>query len=384
MLNNKKILQISPVFPYPPNFGGRVDVMYRLEYLNINGYSVDLLVVTNENPTKAQIEIVRKHTHNLWILPRVTNILFILHPYPFQVISRLSLKNIILSDEYDVVIMEGDYTFMSLLNKTLLYKKLYLRVHNNEHLYFRELANSTKNPLKYLYYSLESLKMKKIKPCLYEKADKLLFISNKEYLDHIKLYPEHSAKAIWLPPLVTHKSCKEPRLGKSVVFVGSLYSPDNRSALTWYLRKVHPLVTSNDYSLIVAGNTKGTSLEWLYSICRAYDNVSIYDSPVELDNLYDSSRIFISPILNGAGLKMKSIEAILNGLALVSTEIGVEGSGLVPNEHFLLANDPVDFADAIDKLINDEALRLNLIQKSQKFIRDNYDGSPLIGLLNEI
>ncbi|WP_460193596.1 glycosyltransferase family 4 protein [Thermosynechococcus sp. FA-CM-4201] len=372
------------MFPYPPNFGGRVDVMYRLEFLKSNGYNVDLVVATNENSKKDYIEIVKKYTHNLWVLPRVMNILFMLHPDPFQIISRLLLKNIYFSNEYDIVIMEGDYVFMALFNRTLSYKKLYVRVHNNECLYFRELANSTKNPLKYLYYSLESLKMKRIKPYLYEKADKLLFISNKEYLDHIKLYPEHAAKSLWLPPLVKHKSCREPRLGKSVIFVGSLYSPDNRSAITWYLEKVHPLVTSNDYSLIIAGNTKGTSLEWLYSICRAYDNVSIYDSPVELDSLYDSSRIFISPILNGAGLKMKSIEAILNGLALISTEIGVEGSGLVPNEHFLLANDPVDFANAVDKLIKNEEMRLYLIQKSQEFIRTNYDGSILIELLNEI
>ncbi|MGD8585998.1 MAG: glycosyltransferase, partial [Chloroflexota bacterium] len=84
------------------------------------------------------------------------------------------------------------------------------------------------------------------------------------------------------------------------------------------------------------------------------------------------SRICVMPFRVGSGTRLKLIEAMASGRAVVSTTVGAEGFDLRPGEHLLLADDPVAFAEAILNLLADPQRRHELGVAAQQFA-NQYD-----------
>jgi len=74
----------------------------------------------------------------------------------------------------------------------------------------------------------------------------------------------------------------------------------------------------------------------------------------------------------GAGLKIKNMEALANGVPLVTTTHGARGLEDIQQKGFLLADDPGDFTQAITSLIESKALRQQLGEYAHDYIKDNF------------
>ncbi|MGK2372334.1 glycosyltransferase, partial [Klebsiella pneumoniae] len=129
--------------------------------------------------------------------------------------------------------------------------------------------------------------------------------------------------------------------------------PNNLQGLIWYLNKVHPMVIKEnpDIKLTIAGNAKNGISEELKKAISIYDGnaINLITSPSdeELQAIYDGNCIFINPMLNGAGVKLKNLDAMRNTMFVVSTSIGSEGTGTNHGEQLVIANDEVLFAKHI-------------------------------------
>jgi len=97
-----------------------------------------------------------------------------------------------------------------------------------------------------------------------------------------------------------------------------------------------------------------------------------------LDDIYKDGYLFVNPMQNGAGVKLKTIEAIQNGLPVISTSIGYEGTGLVPNKHIMAADSPEAFYQSIKELLHQPARAQELLEASQQFIRSHYDHKEVL------
>jgi glycosyltransferase involved in cell wall biosynthesis len=71
------------------------------------------------------------------------------------------------------------------------------------------------------------------------------------------------------------------------------------------------------------------------------------------EEVYDSARVFIAPLLSGAGLKGKVIGAFARGIPTVMTPIAAEGTGASNGLHAAVVSTPQDWAQAIARLYND-------------------------------
>ena len=115
-----------------------------------------------------------------------------------------------------------------------------------------------------------------------------------------------------------------------MLFIGTLAFANNSSAVEWYVSKVHKLLCDVvGYNFVVAGNTVGESAEVLKRMVSPYPNITLIENPKEIGSLYGSAAVFVNPVPRGAGLKMKTIDAIQAGLPVVTTSTGVEGTGLL-------------------------------------------------------
>lgn len=366
-----KILVVSPDFPFPPNHGGRVDIWARLKVFAQMGYTVDLAVTVKVEPSKDEIDQVKGLVRNLWIVKRNFLPWYFLSGRPFQCASRASLMQIELADNYNIVWLEGEYVEPILRNPQLKAKKIFVRIHNDEHAYFRQLSMSTSNIAKKFFYLIEAVRIKGVTKKLFERSEKLLYIS----LNEMKMFSSNNQgnKAIFLPAPLSKEKFDPPRLGEKVIFVGSLFMPNNQDAIIWFLEEVHPLITFPDYHLMICGNSRGESIGWLHKRASQYKNVTIYDSPADLEPLYSQSGIFVNPMRFGGGVKLKTLEAIQNGLAVVSTSKGAEGTGLIPGKHYLQADKPDEFARSVEQLLRDRKLQQQIAGQAQSYLIENYD-----------
>ena len=376
-----KIIVVAGFFPYPAHFGGANDVLERIKGLKLLGHDVDLVCTCKEKPDDVSILFMNQFIDNLIIVPRVNKWIYIFSAKPLQTVSRKSLKNINLKSEYDYAILESESVGKILDNKSFKAKKTIVRVHNNESNYFKELSKSTKNLKSKIYYYVESLKFKIYSKNIFKQCDRLWYISNEEVkkITHLDL----SNKSIHFPASVNGIFIKQKLSVSNVLFIGALFVPNNLEAIVWYLKNVHSLVEKErNYKLIIVGSTGEFEPKKYQEIFSKYSNVEVFLNQKDLSEYYSNATIFINPMLHGTGVKLKSINAIQNGLVLVSSKIGTEGIGLIKDEMYLEANSSSDFINAILKVfdMNIED-RKKIVENSQNFLNQN---SYLHTLKNEI
>lgn len=91
-----------------------------------------------------------------------------------------------------------------------------------------------------------------------------------------------------------------------------------------------------------------------------------------MDEVYLNSTVLIAPILAGSGLKIKIVEAMRHGRAVVSTQNGVEGLINLGDCPCVVTHDWKDFGDAVIELILNDASRHKLEKLSLEYSSKYY------------
>ncbi|MBU2025435.1 glycosyltransferase, partial [Patescibacteria group bacterium] len=214
-----------------------------------------------------------------------------------------------------------------------------------------------------------------------EKAHVSLFFSGKEVKILRKQAPQITAQTIpWIQPANAPPDFDYSRPRSGVFFVGSKHPP-NIDGIKWFYEKVWPLVKKNNPDIVVkvAGNGLDKALSGLAS-----KNFQILGFVKDLDPFFKSSKIFISPLRYGAGIKGKILLAMSYGLPVVTTSIGAEGIGLKNNKSALIADSPQEFAEKIKRLYTDQELWKKVSKNSLALIRENYSEKKAQERIREI
>lgn len=365
-----KLLVVSPDFPFPPNHGGRADIFSRLKSLSLifGRENIDLVSTISAPPSSEEQQEVLRHVRHSLIIPRKSGISSLFGHLPLQVNSRRTLKHLTLPEKYyDAVLLEGDYVLPVLKNSGTSFGKRLLRVHNNESAYFRELGRAAQDWRK-LYYFTESARFRVADRFLAKRIDLNLHISRSE----LESRPE---RGVWLPTTVDVSKIQTPTTSansRQVLYVGSLFMPNNTFGLHWYLEGPHKTLRERypDYVLNIVGNAKNTDTSWL----AQYSGVNHLGelNNAQLDDVYKANSTFVAPIFHGAGVKIKVINAITQGMPVVTTTIGNEGTGLIHDQHIQVVDEVVGFAESVASLIDSADKRLSQTRQAQAFVEQHY------------
>lgn len=359
----KKVLWVCSDLPYPATHGGRVDMWQRILKFKESGFKIDLVITIKDDETIN--EKLRSVAEKIHIIKRDNSLKAHINIKPFQVQSRIGLKELDLNQSsYDLLFLESEYVCSILENKTFNYDCSAIRIHNNEAKYFYGLFNSEKKIIHKFYYLIDSFRFIFLRSFISKRVKNYFFISNEE-VSKISLYKEHGL-CIYHPTPYFDKLAYIPKKKFNVLFVGSLFMVNNQEAIIWYLENVHEkLYKIPGYKFIIVGNDKNVDSRFFDNI-KKYSNIEVNRSPKTLDGFYENSMIFVNPMQNGAGVKLKTINAIEYGLPVVSTNIGAEGTGLIENEDFILANTSQLFYESILNLYKNENLRKILVVSAKK------------------
>jgi glycosyltransferase involved in cell wall biosynthesis len=161
----------------------------------------------------------------------------------------------------------------------------------------------------------------------------------------------------------------------SLVFTGSMDWYPNDDAVRHFMATVLPRIRAEipDASLTVVGRRPAAGLR--EAAARA--GVAVTGTVDDVRPYVAAAAVYVVPIRIGGGTRLKIFEALAMGKAVVSTTIGAEGLPLVPGEHFLRADEPGEFADAVVSLIRNPSRRRALGRAGRRLVQERYAWSRI-------
>lgn len=135
-----------------------------------------------------------------------------------------------------------------------------------------------------------------------------------------------------------------------MVFVGQMGWFPNRDGVEWFLAEILPLILKRrpDARFVLVGKHAGLQVP---SAVRAHVELAGFVADVRRPVL--ESSVYVVPLRAGSGTRLKVLEAMALGKAIVSTRIGAEGIELEPDRDALFADDAEGFAQAVLSLFGD-------------------------------
>lgn len=371
----KRIHIVSFQVPYPADSGGVIDVYYKAKALKDAGYNVVLhsyVYHGRENCSELQEIADEVYTYK-----RKTGLRSLLSFTPYIVNSRKSdelLKDLIKDDA--PILFEGAHTTALLSSSLLKGRKKFVRTHNVESEYYRELARASTSPFKKLFFIMESWKLKRYEPELKD-ADILFTITDKEKKTFESICP--GTKVELLPcfhnGLSSEVAAEDIGKGGYILYNGNLCVDENVKAALFLINEV--AVATEGTKWIIAGNTPAGSL---YEAAERAGNVEIIANPTndEMTRLITGAAVNILTTFQATGIKLKLLGTLYKGGYCIVNDKMIESTGL--DALCTIANTPIEMRDAIIRLTRTE-ISTEEIAERRKVLFEKYDNNRNITIL---
>jgi hypothetical protein len=330
--------------PYPPNYGGVIDVFYKLVYLYRANVKVILHCFEYGRGRQPELE---KYCHKVYYYKRNTSFLTQLSRIPYIIKSRSSedLINNLVKDNHPIL-FEGLHTCYYLNDPRLKGRMKVYRESNIEHHYYYHLAHAERSGLRKLYFVTEAKKLYSFQGELLH-ADLMLVVST---ADQQYLQAEFPGKAIdYLPSFHPYeKVTTKPGKGEYVLYHGNLGVSENIKAAEFLIRHVFSKIP---HPVIIAGlNPSQKIYEWV----KGSPNITIIASPKEpqMQELLDNAHVHCLYTHQATGLKLKLLSVLYSGRFCVCNDKMLEGTAL--GNTCIVKNEPEELVAAINNCFSTE------------------------------
>ncbi len=156
---------------------------------------------------------------------------------------------------------------------------------------------------------------------------------------------------------------------RDVLFLGGYRHPPNVDAVQYFTAAILPkLRRAEPHMRFIAAGANPTDAV----AALACPHVEITGQIADLQTVMDRARVFVCPLRVGAGVKGKIFTALAYGIPVVTTSVGIEGSGLEPDVHVLVADDAASFARQTLRLYHDPVLWQRLSTAGLAVVQRDY------------
>lgn len=156
---------------------------------------------------------------------------------------------------------------------------------------------------------------------------------------------------------------------REIAFLGGFRHPPNLEAMRYFaeqvmpaLRKRAPEITLNIYGSYIDDEVRAL----------AGPNLNVHGYVESVAEVYQTARIFVAPLISGAGIKGKVISALAHGIPCVLSPIAAEGIGLREGDEALIVQRPSEWVDAIVSLHSDQTQWRHLSDAARTFAKVQY------------
>jgi polysaccharide biosynthesis protein PslH len=188
-------------------------------------------------------------------------------------------------------------------------------------------------------------------------ADAVVAFTNRDRAAIAALLPSARVERIPLAVDVPPVGLDPVGNGRDVLFVGNFMHPPNVAAAKRLAGTIFPLIAAErpDARLVLVGADPPPSLQALAS-----HTIAVAGQVTDLHPLLDAAAVVVAPVSSGGGMRVKALDALVSGKALVASSLALEGLDVRADEHVLVADDDAAFAEAVVALLDDELRRVAL------------------------
>lgn len=379
-----KILLLAPIPPFPPT-SGLQKRMYGILSALAAVHTVDLLCFyrQHEDPRPPPLAALCAHIYSV---PRETCYAYhrrntraetvreaCFDPAPPSAINLRSAAmraqtETIDWDSYDAIWVErlgmGQYV------PARTRAKVIVDFDDVESVVLRRTIATAPLRLPLLFRIVEMLKQKCYEQRALRRYDTVLVASGHDRRrygrDHVRVLPN----TVSVPPAVANDENDN-----DLIFFGLMSYDPNSDGILYFLREIWPLVKAQrpQARLWVVGAKPPAAV----SAYGDNESVMVPGFVADLQALLVRCAVTIAPLRIGGGTRIKILDAMAAGKAVVSTSIGYEGLDAIPGIHLLAADTPATFAEACVQLMADRAQRQRLGSAARALVVRHYDSAGL-------
>ena len=378
-----KILFLAPRMPLPADTGGKIRTFNILKQLAAES-SLHLVCYSFEADDKNYLGELHALGIKVTLVPmaettafqKITWLLF--HGLPISLVKyhtkamKETISQLIEKETFDAV--HVDHLHMAHYLDCFDHLPSMLDEHNVEYKILQRCAAVEKSFPKRLAYKAQSKKMNQFEADMAQKFSCVFACSTDDRLLLNKI--TNGLVPIYVVPNGVDTDYFQPNpneeMEDALVFTGSMDWLPNDDAITYFCKEILPLIWQKNakIKLYVVGKSPSVAVKEL----AARDNRVIVTGRVDDVRPYIAkSKVFVVPLRVGGGTRLKILEAMAMGKAIVSTTIGAEGITYAMDENIVLADTPDEFAEKTVNAISDNNKIKGLGKSGRSLVLESYD-----------
>jgi polysaccharide biosynthesis protein PslH len=372
-----RILYVAPKIPWPATDGGRIAIYELVRHITERGHQAAFL---GFGSPQAADELCA-HAGLLWAKAiahdTVTNPISALgnlfSPLPYTASKYKSgamadaIRSALQEELFDLVQLENTHMahYLGLVQQNN--RPAVLRLHNVESLLAERFAQTVAPPLSW-YVGLQARRMYRFEVRACEQASLCLAITEEDADRVRRMAPEAqvavSPAGVDLERFHPQPMSEEPG---TVVSIGSLNWAPNVDSMRHFRSQLWPLILREEPTArwIVVGKDPPTDLLHWPEEDRSITVTGFVD---DVRSYLHSGAVVVVPLRSGGGMRLKILEAMAAGKAVVSTPLGAEGIPARNGEEILLAPPDRTFAAEVVRLLRQDAERKRIGKAARAWV----------------
>ena len=381
-----RILFVLPQIPWPPESGGRIVTSNTVRRFTRSHdvYVVCLYHHPNElehlDTVKSWCrEAVAFPAHRKWDVPVLLR--SCLSRKPYKALRFLNtemqgyISRLIKREKIDIVHCQNFYTAAYIEGDEPCLKIHYKE--NIEGLLLKRYAETLNNPIIRRMGQFEAKRTLNYELSSTAKFDRILSISPidtahiREMRPNLPITYQRAGVDLDSYPVLD-----EPGGAPTILFTGMMSYHPNYNGVLRFINEGWSLVRSAipDARLLVVGHSPPDKLRrW-----NGIDGISVTGSVPDMGVYFSQAHVYLVPLWVGGGIRLKILEAMASGKAVVSTPIGCEGLKVEDGIHLTIGNEPSDLSHGIIRVFEDLALRRHFTQNARHLIEREYNWDAVI------
>jgi hypothetical protein len=369
-MSSEKLHIITSSVPAPPDFGGAIDVFYKMKALHQLGVKIIMHCFEYKRPASNEL---KNYCEEVYYYPRKTGWGSQFSFVPYIVNSRQcpDLLERLIKNDYPIL-YEGLHTIAYLGNPVLKGRKNWVRAHNIEHDYYNSLSHAENVIYKKLYYKLEAWKLKKYNSHL-ALADGIFAISQSD----AEILVKTNSNTHLIPAFNGFSEVASiTKKGDYLLYHGDLSVAENNRSAEFIIEVCKDL----PYKLIIAGKDPQNQL---INLVNQYPEFQLIENPNEdkMRQLIQNAGVILLPAKQKTGLRLKLLASLFMGQHCIASPEMVISTGLEKLCH--LAENKEEWQQTIKLCMNTPFTQYHIQQRQEplKTYRDIENAKEIVRLM---
>lgn len=341
-ISEKHLHVVAFDIPFPANYGGVIDIYYKIKALAAIGYKVHLHCFQYGRVKSKELNKVCKSV-NYYKRKTYKNPFYGSLPYIVTTRNSPALLEALKKDNYPIL-FEGLHTTYFLDNPDLANRFKIVRMHNIEHDYYQNLEKVEGNYFKKYFFRIESEKLKKFQSIL-KHANLICAISSNDE----KYLKRKFENVVHLPPFHGNTAVNSlAGRGDYVLYHGNLSVAENNEAALYLVNNVFSKLA---IKCIVAGNNPSKELQ---QAVLSFANIEIIDktNSEHISQLITNAHVNVLHTFQATGIKLKLLNALFLGRYCMGNKEMIKSTGL--EELCIQANTAEEYIQKINTIWEEE------------------------------